>query len=115
MQFLKRPSEAIQIIVESVAQSADRYPPDTQVHACAAVIKVVPAAQNAALCLLQNLVVAAIADYNRTSFSSPQERILQKVMKNHQIESVWRKLLKKPKNDQNIRFSEANFHFENFS
>ena len=76
-QFLKRPSEAIQIIVESVAHSSDRYPPDTQVHACAAVIKVVPAAQDAALCLLQNLVISAIADYNSTSFSSPQQRIVQ--------------------------------------
>ena len=80
-QFLKRPSEAIQIIVESVTQNNDRNPPDTQVHACAAAIKVVPAAQEAALNLLQNLVVTAISDHNKTSFSNPQQKIIQTVIK----------------------------------
>ena len=54
--FIKKPTEALQIIVETLNDTNRPYPPDTQVHACAAVLKVVPVAEDAALFLLKRLI-----------------------------------------------------------
>ena len=55
-QYVAKPTEALQIVVETIQHGgARRYSYELQVHACAALMKVVPAAQEAALCLLRDL------------------------------------------------------------